>query len=458
MENEKLEKIVNDLYLFYRGIVAKKFTENVPAPHIKSLSKELMCMYRGDYRRLCVAMPPRHAKSSMISLAFPLWLIFHNPNLNILIINNSSELSMKFGLELREMFYEYGRYFNVYLSKLKQSQTFFKFCDSDEKLYSGSVRLVGAGGSITGHDADYIIVDDPYKGLAEELTPTALQKKVDWFNIIVEQRIEPQTRLIVLHTRWHSLDIQGWLKKNNPDDYKFIEYPAILEDGTTLWKERYTVEELEKKREVMGYRMFESIYQQHPLDDDTEFFDMTKVKWYDPQIAPLMCVRGWDIASADETEELNDFTAGVKMYLLPNDEVLITDMIHGKFGGNVKNVILNACVNDGMDTRVLLETGVGGAGKLLYAEYSEVLKPYIVEQALPVTSKVDRATPLANAILDGKVYISIKDKEALKKIKDEFNSFPAGVHDDIVDATSHAYNFLCRQDKGINPDIVFINL
>lgn len=796
MEDKRIEQVVNDLYLFYRGIVAKKFTENVPAPHIQSLSKELMKLYRGDYHRLCVAMPPRHAKSSMISLAFPLWLIFHNPNLNILIINNSSELSMKFGLELREMFYEYGKYFNVYLSKLKQSQTFFKFCDSEEKLYSGSVRLVGASGSITGHDADYIIVDDPYKGLAEELTPTALQKKVDWFNIIVEQRIEPHTRIVILHTRWHpasmdtpiltfnrgwtthgdlkvgdyvfqpngkptkvvkvhppvpvdncfefangdkivtgdhhlwkiydwgnrkeglmethkimerptlvgvkntrsnflvdnheplqyshkevpidpywfglwlgdghhkrpsisvdandtistdstpydvvrydkgngncldafythqglteklrelgvfgnkhipdvylhnsfdvrmellaglldsdgsvekstnrvafvntnktllkqvhelitglgfnvkvderlaeatnkykknsnslpivsygdayalrftphlpiptkvprkkiegdgvskrvglidkykveeeigncitveaedgmyligknltpthnSEDIQGWLKKNDAEAYKFIEYPAILEDGTPMWKERYKIEELEKKREVMGHRMFESIYQQHPLDDDTEFFDMRKVKYYDPQIPPLMTVRGWDIASADETDDLNDFTAGIKMCLLPNDEVLITDMVHGKFGGNVKNEILNTCYKDGMDTRVLIETGVAGAGKLLFAEYSEVLKPYIVEQALPVTSKVDRATPLANAVLDGKVYISIKDEEKLKKLKDEFNSFPAGVHDDIVDASAHCYNFLCRQDKGINPDILFIDL
>ena len=45
-----------------------------------------------------------------------------------------------------------------------------------------------------------------------------------------------------------------------------------------------------------------------------------------------------------------------------------------------------------------------------------------------------------------------------KKLKDEFNSFPAGVHDDIVDASAHCYNFLCRQDKGINPDILFIDL
>lgn len=457
-EKNELADAVNDLYLFYRLIVAKSFTDNVPAPHIKSLSRELMKMYRGDYRRLCVAMPPRHAKSSAITLSYPLWLIFHNPNLNILIINNSSDLSMKFGLELRELFFEYGKYFNVYLSKLKQSQTYFKFCDKDENLYKGSIRLVGAGGSITGHDADYIIVDDPYKGLAEELTPTALQKKIDWFNIIVEQRVEPHTRLVVLHTRWSSLDIQGWLKKNNPSDYKFIEYPAIDENNVPLWSERYTLEELEKKKEVMGHRMFQAIYQQEPLDDNTDFFDLNDIQWYDPGEKRLMTVRAWDIASADETEELNDFTAGVKMHLLPYGKVLITDLVYGKFGSRVKEEILNTCTRDGMSTKVVIETGVAGAGKLLYNEWSEVLKPFIVEQATPVSSKADRATPFRHAVNDGKVYIDLKNPEKLRNLKEEFNSFPAGIHDDIVDATSYAYNFLCRQDVGITPDLCFIEL
>ena len=230
MEEKQLKRIVNDLYLFYRVIVGSSFNENLPAPHIKSLSKELMKMYKGEYMRLCVAMPPRFSKSSMITLAYPLWLIFHNPNLNILIVNNSSSLSEKFGIELREFIGEYGEYFNVYLSDVKKSQSFFKFCDIDGKLYRGSIRLVGAGGSITGHSADYIIVDDPYKGLSEEFTPTALQKKIDWFNIIIEQRIEPHTRLLLLHTRWNSYDLQGYLKENHPSDYKFISQPAINED------------------------------------------------------------------------------------------------------------------------------------------------------------------------------------------------------------------------------------
>lgn len=459
MENqENLKKAVNDLYVFYRLIVAKDFAENLSAPHLKDLSKELMRMYRGDYRRLCVALPPRHGKSSMITLSFPLWLIFHNPNLNILVINNSSELSMKFGLELREMFHRYGKYFNVYLSKLKQSQTFFKFCDSEDNLYNGSIRLVGAGGSITGHDADYIIVDDPYKGLAEELTPTALQKKIDWFDIIVEQRVEPQTRLVVLHTRWHSYDIIGELKKTRFDDYKFVEYPAILDDGTPLWKERYSIEELEKKREVMGYRMFESIYQQKPLDDDTDFFDLGNIRWYNPQKEILATVRGWDIASADESEHKNDFTSGVKMHLLTDGDILVSDLVYGKFGTGTKDVILRTAVTDGMDTHIIIETGVAGAGKLLYKEWSDQLKPYIVEQALPVTSKVDRATPFQNAVADKKVYIDIKDKEKLKALKNELNSFPSGIHDDICDSLSHSYNWLCKQDKGSKPDLIFIDL
>ena len=50
---EDYEKVVNDLYLFYRVFVCDKFSENLHAPHIKSLSKELMKMTNGEYKRLC---------------------------------------------------------------------------------------------------------------------------------------------------------------------------------------------------------------------------------------------------------------------------------------------------------------------------------------------------------------------------------------------------------------------
>ena len=405
-----------------------------------------------------MAMPPRHSKSSMITEAFPLWLIFHNPNLNILVVSNSGGLSEKFGIALRELVREYGPEFNVVLSDVKSSSTYLMFADPEGNLYSGSIRLVGAGGSITGQDVDYLIIDDPYEGF-HDITPGQLDKKINWFKTIIEQRLEPHSRMVILHTRWHSLDLQGYLKENAASEYEFITFPAILPNGKPLWEERYTIEELEKKRESLGPRLFNSIYQQEPLDDTGDFFDTNIIQWKSPSdYTYTYSCRAWDIASAGSNNNTGDYTAGVKMILTDNDEYIITDMVHGKFGDNTKNQVLQTAQSDGVDTTIVIETGVAAAGNLLYHEWEKQLPGYFVEQATPVTSKVDRATPLKNAILDKKIYINIIDDNQREALIKEFKSFPEGVHDDIVDACSHAFNFLQNFEGGSGFDIGSIKL
>ena len=217
-----------------------------------------------------------------------------------------------------------------------------------------SVASVGASGSITGQDADYIIIDDPYKGF-DDITPTLLQKKVDWFDTIIEQRIEPQTKLVLLHTRWSSGDLQGVFKRERAKDYYFIEFPAIKDDGTPLWPERYPIEKLEKKRESIGERVFQSIYQQKPIDDTSDFFDIGKIHWYRPEMKPLQQVRGYDIASSDPGQ--NDYTAGVPIYLLEDGKsILITDYLYGQFGKNTKNTVKDQVQFDGHDKINIIET------------------------------------------------------------------------------------------------------
>ena len=442
-----------DLYSFYRYYVARKFRENLDAKHIEKLSLVLMELYRGDYHRLCVAMPPRHSKSSMITEAFPLWLIFHNPDLNILIVSNSSALSEKFGIALRELVKEYGGEFNVYLSDVKSSSTYLMFSNKNNKLHNGSIRLVGAGGSITGQDVDYLIIDDPYEGF-NDITPGLLEKKINWFKTIIEQRIEPHTRMVILHTRWHSLDLQGYLKEKEAEDYKFITFPAILPNGEPLWPERYTVEELEKKRDSLGSRLFNSIFQQEPLDDDGDFFDLNRIHWNKEikEKSEFTC-RGWDTASSGENSESGDYTVGVKMELTNDEKYIITDIKRGKYGNETKNIIFNTAKEDGVDTVILIETGVAAAGKFLYDEWVSQIPGYFIEQAKPIGSKIDRATPFKNAILDGKVYINIEDDNLREDLKKEFKSFPDGRHDDIVDACSHAFNYLCEFGRGLGVEV-----
>ena len=160
LSEKEINEILNDLYLFYRVFITSKYETDVEAPHIDKLSEELTALTLGEYERLCVAMPPRHSKSSMVTLAYPLWLIFQNPHLNILIVSNEASLAETFGIKLREYIKKYGAYFGVHLSESKHSSTHLMF--EDKKGLAGSIKLVGANGSITGRDADYIIIDDPY--------------------------------------------------------------------------------------------------------------------------------------------------------------------------------------------------------------------------------------------------------------------------------------------------------
>jgi len=462
MTNYSLEgldpRFLDDLYLFYQFFVAnEKFgKDRKPARHIKELTRHLMRLKLGLLdKHLCVSMPPRHSKSSAITIAYPLWLIFQNPNLNILIISNTGTLAEKFGLELREFVKQWGPYFNVYLADEKQSSTWLMFCDKNKKLYNGSIRLTGAKGGITGFDADYLIIDDPYKGEEEEFTPTALQKKIDWYLTVVDQRIEPKTKFLILHTRWHDMDLIGYFKEYLSDDFIFIEFPAIKDDDTPLWPEQYSIEELEKRKDKIGERLFSAIYQQLPLDETSDFFDIDRLQHIDelqPAEEIIDSVRVWDIQSSDNIK--SDYTAGSLIVLTNQLRIGCTDIIHGRYGNQTKQKILDTAEYDGYNTKILIETGVAAAGDLLFEEWKKQLEGYRVHRAVAIKSKPDRATPLKNGILDKKFFLMVNDERIIERVHSELKAFPEGQHDDIVDTFAYGYNYFHMKRGWVGVDVV----
>lgn len=456
LEEEDLDNILTDLYEFYYSFIAITYSDYVDADHIEILADKLTEVYLDKINNLCIAMPPRHSKSSIVTLAFPLWLIFNNPDLKILIVNAEANLSESFGIRIREFIKEYGSIFNVYLSDVKHSSTHIKFEDKEGNLYKGSIRLVGAEGSITGQDADYLILDDIYKGFAD-ITPTLLEKKIEWFKTMILQRKEPHTKLLILHTRFHSNDLQGYLKEHSSKDYNFLEFSAIKKDGTPLWKNRFSIEFLKKQMEEMGERLFSSIYQQKPLDEQGSFFNVDKINWLDKpfnlsDVHVQGRVRSWDLAYSDSSKGIQrDFTVGVPMYKLDNHTYYITDFVYGQFGEGLKNKLIETAKSDGVGYKILIETGTSsGASEFLYNEYAKYLKGYRTVQSKPIGSKVDRATPFKNAILDGKIYIFIRNEEIRAELIKQLKAFPLGsTHDDIIDAIAYGYTELESKSESV---------
>ena len=306
-------------YEIYRKLTVKN---SIIAKHVKHISDVLMNVTYNDtyYNRVCVSQPPRTAKSSLITLSYPFWLILNEPNTNIVIVNNTQTLAENFGIRLRQLFIDYKdllEWNNIRISDTKHSNSFFMFETQDGKLYDGSIKLMGTGGTLTGQDVDILICDDLIKGFSD-VTPTLLDKKIEWFKSIILQRLEPQSKLIILGTRWASNDIIGYLQDNQPDDYKFINLTALNKDESDcIWNNRYTVKFFQDRRQEIGERLFEALYQQRPLDMTGSFFNLDKIIFgeYKGFLENSKgTVRSWDFAySNEEKGEVNDYTAGIKM-------------------------------------------------------------------------------------------------------------------------------------------------
>lgn len=441
-------------YEVYRKLTIK---DSVPATHVKEISDVLVHVTLNDnyYNRVCVSQPPRTAKSSLITLSYPFWLILNNPDTNIVIVNNTQSLAENFGIRLRQLFIDYKELLelnNIKLSDTKHSNSFFMFETLDGKLYDGSIKLMGTGGTLTGQNVDILICDDLIKGFSD-CTPTLLAKKIEWFKSIILQRLEPHSKLIILGTRWASNDIIGYLEQNQPEDYKIIKIPALTDDGNCIWDNRYTPSFfIDRKREI-GDRLFEALYQQRPLDETGDFFNLDKVRFITDDELPnykiISKVRSYDCAYSDDTKgDVNDRTASVLMLRTIDDYYIIRELRADRYGERLFNVIQSTARLDTPSIPVLIETGtVGGSSKALFDIYKDRLQGYRVEQSKPINSKVDRAYGFKEAILDGKVLICLDDYSR-GQLLEEMRGFPLMKHDDIIDACSYAYNYLSSKGGG----------
>jgi hypothetical protein len=73
----------------------------VPSWPTEALAYQLDRVRRGEIRRLIVNMPPRSLKSITASVAFPAFLLGHDPTRRIICASYSSELSRKLSNDFR---------------------------------------------------------------------------------------------------------------------------------------------------------------------------------------------------------------------------------------------------------------------------------------------------------------------------------------------------------------------
>ena len=264
-------------------------------------------------------------------------------------------------------------------------------------------------------------------------------------------RLEPGGTVIILATRWHQDDLIGRLLEQAPDVWEYIRIPAIAEEndplkrapGEALWPERYNVEWLESQKALFGPYFWAALYRQDPISMHQALArgEIRIVDSIDPATySRLRMCRFWDLAA---TEGEGDYTSGT--LLGEDDELGLTywiDQIRAQIGpADVEQLVRKTAEKDGPDVPIRMEEEPGSAGKTTISLYArKILRGYNFEGIKSTGPKFVRAQPLYAAVHNGTTCMVRAPWN--KELREELEIGTEGDHDDQIDSSAGAFNFL----------------
>lgn len=437
-----------DFYFFTRWMFLRQRGYSwQQARHHKIICDAFTRVHRGETKRLIINIPPRYSKTILLN-SFIAWTLGHASDSEFILSSYAAQLATNNSWQIREMVQqpEYRAIFpDVHLRSDSSAKHEWRTTEG------GIVYAAGAGGTITGYGAGkhrdgpsgFIALDDPHKA-DEARSDVIRQNTIDWFQNTLESRKNSrETPIILIMQRLHEEDLSGWLLNGgNGEAWEHICLPAIQDDGTALWPEKHTVEELRVMEQASPY-VFAGQYMQRPAPLDGGIFKPGMLQTVDAIPAErITWVRGWDLGATVG----GDPTAGAKLGRLPDGRLIIADMAHGDMGPDDRDaVIRNTTAADGASVLVSLPQDPGQAGKTQALHLTRMLQGYRVKTSPESGDKITRAEPFAAQVNVGNVLMLRGAWNS--PLVDEMRMFPNGRHDDRIDALSRAYGELIQPGR-----------
>lgn len=431
-----------------------------PAPHHTLIAEKLEAVERGEIKRLRIHMPPRHGKSELASKRFPAFFMGRNPKRHMIAASYNSDLAADFGREVRNIVASkrYQAVFNTTLAE--DSSAANRWHTQDGGMYAAA----GVGTATTGRGAHVFLIDDPFKDREEADSENQREKVWRWYTStaytrlesdivrgdvteddelwhellddIGEGRAEPfEGAIVLICTRWHEDDLAGRLEvaaRDGGEQWEILDLPAILKDGAALWPEKYPIDRLNKIRIAIGDRDWSALYQQRPAPDEGAYFKREWFRHYDERPTQLRIYGASDYAVTDGG---GDYTVHVVVGVDPDDNIYVLDLWRGQTNSDVWVQSWLDLVRQHKPLMWAEEQGqiVKSIGPFLDRRMREERVYCRREQVSSAADKPTRSRSIQARTAMGKVYLPSK-APWLSDFSTELLTFPAGKHDDQVDA------------------------
>ena len=277
---------------------------------------------------------------------------------------------------------------------------------------------------------------DTYEIVKDEVLEIVDAGVEDVFDIQVDRTENFISNGLVSHnTRWHEDDLSGRLlaeQSKGGDRWEVLDLPAITSNGTALWPEFYPLDALNRIKSVLPPRDWSALYQQRPAPEEGAYYKRDWWRYYDTKPAQLRIYGASDYAVTDGD---GDYTVHLVAGVDPDDNIYVLDVWRGQTNSDVWINVWLDLVKQHKPLMWVEEQGqiLKSIGPFLDKRMREERVYCRREQVASASDKPTRSRSIQARTAMGKVYLPSK-APWLAEFTSELLSFPAGKHDDQVDA------------------------
>jgi hypothetical protein len=320
---------------------------------IKLVAKRIESVLRKPRHNLLVTAPPQELKSTLCAIYTPLRALQLNPNCKTILATYAESLALTHSLACRDIVKRQGAgVIDPTTGVAVDDKLGFQLSPTSSKVESwgiangnGGLVAVGLHGTVIGRSADLLIIDDPYKDMAEADSTIGREKVNSWMRSVARTRLSRHASIILIQSRWHPEDLAGEiLAKERLLDPRFrtwhhINIPAISENGIpdALGREPgvalesalgRTQEDYEATHRDVGERVWYAMYQGSPRNPAGGLFQRT---WFATHGVvpehPVAAGVGIDPADTGKGDE----TGIIGGYLCPDGTALLAEDWSGHY-------------------------------------------------------------------------------------------------------------------------------
>lgn len=436
--------------------------------YVDAIAEHLEALTKGDIRKLLINVPPRHSKSSLVSVLWLPWVWLTKPATRWLFSSYALSLSLRDSVRTRRLIESpwYQSLVGGEFGIVGDQNTKAEFANE----HTGYRIATSTDAGTTGKGGEFLVFDDPHN-VNEAESELVRAGVLTWYDQVWSTRAnDPRTvkecgimqRVHEKDLAGHVLEHGGWTHLKLPAEFTGIKCstsigwsdPRVV-SGELLDPVRFPREELDKLKVKLGPYGTSGQLQQEPSPAEGAIFKRAWIRHYERhedflvcdaevRFRPQDCVRFATVDPAISQKDEADWFIMAAWAVFPAVRgvyVALLDLLRSRVEGPDVLAHLQSWHVRHRFSMIGVET-VGYQLAIFQAARRKGLPVREISNKADAIYRVDRdkvaraygATPL---MADARFFIP-KAAPWLADYINEMVRFPLGEHDDMVDATAYA--------------------